>query len=59
MKGHHVYIFNRYGQEIYEGSDGWDGYYRGVLADPGVYFYEVEMKNGVTHKGSVEVVKIK
>ena len=58
MKGHHVFIFNRYGQKLYEGSNGWDGSYRGLLADPGVYYYEVEMKHGITHKGSIEVVRI-
>ena len=58
MKGHKVYIFNRYGQLMCEGNDGWDGRFRGTLADPGVYFYEVKMKNGVVYKGSIEVVKM-
>jgi hypothetical protein len=26
------------------------------MADPGVYFYVAEMKNGVVMKGSIEVV---
>ncbi|MCQ2206589.1 MAG: gliding motility-associated C-terminal domain-containing protein [Paludibacteraceae bacterium] len=56
--GHHVVIFNRYGQMIYESNDGWDGTYRGLLADPGVYFYSLELKNGTVYKGSIEVVKI-
>ena len=59
LAGHHVFIFNRYGQTVYEGYNGWDGTYRGLLADPGVYFYQVEMNGGVVLKGSVEVVKIK
>lgn len=58
MRGHHVIIFNRYGQMIHEGNDGWDGTYRGVLADPGVYYYSCDMKNGTNYKGSIEVVKI-
>lgn len=58
MAGHKVLIFNRYGQTMYEGSNGWDGTYRGMLVDPGVYFYEVEMNGGITFKGTVEVVKI-
>ncbi|MCQ2192970.1 MAG: gliding motility-associated C-terminal domain-containing protein [Paludibacteraceae bacterium] len=57
MRGHSVIIFNRYGQMIYEGNDGWDGTYRGLLADPGVYYYEVQMRTG-TRKGALEVVKI-
>ena len=59
MKGHEVMIFNRYGQLVFEGNDGWDGTYRGILADPGVYFYDVKMKNGTTIKGSIEIVKLK
>lgn len=57
MRGHHVIIYNRYGQMIFEGEDGWDGTYRGILVDPGVYFYNVDWQGGVS-KGSVEVVKI-
>lgn len=57
MLGHHVIIYNRYGQVIFEGDNGWDGTYRGVLADPGVYFYSVDWQ-GTVQKGSVEVVKI-
>lgn len=59
MEGHHVIIFNRYGQELYEGLNGWDGTYRGLLVDPGVYFYQIEMNGGATFKGTIEVVKIK
>ena len=59
MAGHSVAIFNRYGQLVYEGNNGWDGSYRGLLADPGVYYYEVAMANGIIRKGSIEVVKIK
>jgi hypothetical protein len=58
MKGHPVVIFNRYGQEIFEGNNGWNGYSRGTLVDPGVYFYEVQMNGGISLKGSIEVVKI-
>ena len=58
MPGYSVRIFNRYGQMLFEGEDGWDGTYRGMMADPGVYYYEVTMKNGVVNKGTVEVVKI-
>ncbi|MBQ4034994.1 MAG: gliding motility-associated C-terminal domain-containing protein, partial [Paludibacteraceae bacterium] len=50
-------IFNRYGQMIFEGNDGWDGTYRGVLVDPGVYYYNCDIQSNV-FKGSIEVVKI-
>lgn len=58
MRGHHVIIFNRYGQMIFEGNDGWDGTYRGILADPGVYYYSCDIQKA-TYKGSIEVVKIR
>jgi len=51
-----VVIFNRYGQKIHEGT-GWDGTSAGELVDPGVYFYQVSMPNGVERKGTIEVVK--
>ncbi|MCQ2234281.1 MAG: gliding motility-associated C-terminal domain-containing protein, partial [Paludibacteraceae bacterium] len=57
MRGFHVIIFNRYGQKVFEGNDGWDGTYRGILADPGVYFYAVTLRDGTVTKGSIEVVK--
>ncbi|MCQ2207691.1 MAG: gliding motility-associated C-terminal domain-containing protein, partial [Paludibacteraceae bacterium] len=57
MRGFHVTIFNRYGQFVFEGDDGWDGTYRGVLADPAVYFYVLTMRDGTIRKGSIEVVK--
>lgn len=59
MEGYPVVIFNRYGQKIFEGKDGWDGTCRGELVDPGVYFYEIILRSGEMHKGSIEVVYFK
>jgi hypothetical protein len=52
-------IYNRYGQKVYDGKDGWNGYYHGKIADPGVYFYVATLPNGDQKRGSIEVVKIK
>ncbi len=52
-----VEIFNRYQQRIYEGDEGWDGTFRGQLAEPGTYFYRVVMKDGNVRKGTIEVAK--
>lgn len=41
MKGYYVMIFNRWGQEIFEGDDGWDGTHNGKVVSPGTYFYEL------------------
>ncbi len=58
MRGFNVMIFDRYGQKIYEGEDGWTGQKgnSSALVDPGVYYYKVVMKNGKVEKGTVEVV---
>ncbi len=39
-----MHIFNRWGDKIFQTQDqdqGWSGYFRGHLADPGVYLYQV------------------
>lgn len=57
MKGYMVQIFNRYQQVVYEGKDGWDGTYRGEMAEPGTYFYRLFKKDGRVLKGTVELTK--
>ncbi len=40
----HCWIFNRWGNLVYEFTDpddGWDGTYRGKLVEPGVYYYVI------------------
>lgn len=59
MEGYPVVIFNRYGQKMVESQNGWDGKCRGDYVDPGVYFYEIVLKDGSKHKGSIEVVYFK
>ncbi len=55
--GYKMEIFNRYQQKIFEGDNGWDGTYRGQLAEPGTYFYRIQMQSGRIMKGTVEVAK--
>lgn len=57
MRGYMVQIFNRYQQVVYEGTDGWDGTYRGQLAEPGTYFYRLMKKDGRVLKGTIELTK--
>ena len=60
MERHPVTIFDRYGQKVFEGLNGWDGTTsKGHRADPGVYFYEVVMIDGSIMRGTVEIVKLK
>lgn len=58
LEGRQVYIFDRYGQKIAEGTNGWDGTKDGKLVDPGVYFYRAVI-NGATFRGTIEVVYYK
>jgi len=42
----HLAIYNRWGQKVFETNDksiGWDGYYNGDPAPPGVYDYYLEV----------------
>lgn len=45
----HCWIFNRWGNLVYEYTDpggGWDGTYRGQPVDTGVYYYVISAKGG-------------
>jgi len=55
--GYRVEIYNRYQQKVFEGDNGWDGTYRGRLAEPGTYFFRIFMKDGRVMKGPLEVAK--
>ena len=57
-------IFNRLGNELFSTSDireGWDGTYKGVPQDPGVYFYQIRVAypNGKTQffKGDITLIR--
>lgn len=55
--GYQMYIFNRFGVMVYNGTDGWDGKYEGKFVDAGVYYYVVELSDGKTRKATLQVVK--
>ena len=59
MPGYEVYIYDRYGNLICHSTDGWDGTYRGKIANAGVYIYTLFMKDGEKRKGTIEIVKSK
>ncbi len=61
-KGLPVSIFNRFGIQVYEGADGWDGVMNknmgaNEMALPGVYYYAVPLPDGNVKKGTIEIVK--
>ncbi|MCE1202356.1 MAG: gliding motility-associated C-terminal domain-containing protein [Bacteroidia bacterium] len=62
MKGSQIRVFNRWGVEIYSGTEGWDGKFNGAPVSPGTYYYVHEIKDleGNTVrivKGSVTLVR--
>lgn len=57
MKGYEIYVYDRYGLLVCHSMDGWDGTYRGALADPGVYIYTMIYKTGKEVHGTVEILK--
>ncbi len=57
MPGYTVIIYNRYGDIVCNSSNGWDGYYKGVLADPGVYIYVLTLRDGRVVKGTIEIFR--
>ena len=47
VEDYHLMIFNRWGELIFESFDiniGWDGYYRGELAQSDVYVWKVRAR---------------
>jgi gliding motility-associated-like protein len=39
LPGYNIKIFNRWDQVLYQGTDGWNGTYKGSMVSPGTYFY--------------------
>jgi gliding motility-associated-like protein len=65
ITGYKLYVFNRWGQQIFESSEiehGWDGKFKGSECPNGVYFFLAEYMNGETMKtkeitGSVTLIR--
>ncbi len=64
-KQFNVMVFNRWGEKVYESNDmnfKWDGYFKGLLLNPGVFVYTVQLvflDNYVPkiYKGSVTLMR--
>jgi gliding motility-associated-like protein len=62
MQGCDIKVFNRWGEELYNGSSGWDGQYNGEYVVPSTYYFvnsikDIEGNIINVFKGSVTVVK--
>ena len=57
MLGYEVVIYDRFGNLIHRGDIGWEGTYKGDVADAGVYVYTLTLKDGREKKGTIQVFK--
>jgi len=62
--GFYMAIYNRWGEKIFQSyrkEEGWDGYYKGIPAEVGVYFYlgqyECIKKGNLNVKGEVTLIR--
>ncbi len=60
-KGSDLVVFNRWGQKVYEGNEGWDGTFNGRKVAPGTYYYIQTVydrdNTEIINKGSVTVIR--
>lgn len=59
VRAYNMQIFNRWGHLIFQnkvgyGLSGWDGTYKGLPADIGVYYYQLHFEAGTHHKAFVQ-----
>ncbi len=57
MPGYPVVIYNRFGDVICKSDDGWNGKYKGEIADAGVYIYVLTLKDGREMKGTIQLYR--
>ncbi len=54
LEGFHIKVFDRWGLLLYEGTDGWDGRYKGKMVTSGTYFYVlIDDATGKEYKSAV------
>ena len=57
-------IFNRWGELVFQSTNefnGWDGYYKGILQNPGVFTYDAQITylddTKVEKHGSITLIR--
>lgn len=53
LKSFDLTIFNRWGDKLFEGTNGWDGTYKGAKVSPGTYFYIYKKRDANGKSSSV------
>jgi len=56
LQGVNLEVWNRWGESIYKGDDGWDGKYNGKIVAKGTYFYAIRVSESNIIKGTVTVI---
>jgi len=60
LKNLDITVFNRWGEKLYEGKDGWDGKYNGNYVSKGTYYFAIkfdDLNGNISEiKGSITVV---
>jgi gliding motility-associated-like protein len=62
LKGNDIIVIDRWGQELFNGTEGWDGNYNGTPMAPGTYYFLHFMKDPMgnvikTVKGSLTLIR--
>ncbi len=61
LKGYQITIFNRWGDVLYEGVDGWDGKYKGEDVNTGTYYFTIKYYSSdnteINYKGNLMLVR--
>ena len=52
-----IIILNRWGQQLYSGSDGWDGTSNGKEMSAGTYFYIITLPDGEKFEGPLMLIR--
>lgn len=60
LKGLDLTVMNRWGQEMFNGTQGWDGTFKGNKVNPGTYYYILKItgpdKTSITKTGPLTLV---
>jgi|GEM_PF-4312140 len=60
LKGLDLTVMNRWGQELFKGTQGWDGTFEGKKVNPGTYYYILKIsgpdKTPVTETGPLTLI---
>jgi len=61
LKGYQITVFNRWGDIMYQGVDGWDGKFNGTEVNTGTYYFTINYfssdRKEIEYKGTMMLVR--